>query len=297
MSRALTYSIVTPARNEAANLSRLAASIERQTVLPRAWIVVDNGSTDDTLARAEELARRHEWVRVTSAPGEREAIRGGPVARAFTAGLAELPGPADIVVKLDADVSFERDHFERLLRHFADDSALGLASGTCYELVAGSWHPAFVSRGHVRGAVRAYRWECLEDVLPLEERMGWDGIDEIKAAIRGWKAAGFTDPPFYHHRRVGERDGRRRTWIAQGDLAHHLGYRLSYLLIKTAFRVRREPMAVAMLWGYLGALIRRQPRYRDPGVREYLRRQQRLRELPTRMREATGSQDPVRSAR
>ena len=44
----LTYSIVTPARNEAAFIARTLESVCSQTVLPEKWVVVDDGSTDGT---------------------------------------------------------------------------------------------------------------------------------------------------------------------------------------------------------------------------------------------------------
>ena len=281
------YALVTPARNEAANLNRLAASIAKQTLLPVAWVIVDNGSTDGTSGIAARLASQYEWASVISIPGEREATRGGPVARAFAIGVQYLP-EVDVIVKLDADVSVEPDHFERLVERFLDDPSLGLASGTCYELDGGKWRPIYNSRDHVRGAVRAYRAACLADITPLEERMGWDSIDEMKAKIRGWTTTSFGDLPFFHHRVVGQRDGSLNAWRAQGDLAHYLSYRPSYLVFKTLFRSLTAPAAVAIFSGYGAAAIQRRPRYADADVRAALRREQRLREIPLRIREVRG---------
>ena len=75
--------------------------------------------------------------------------------------------------------------------------ALGIAGGTCYEQdTAGEWRPTFATRDHVRGATRAYRAACFEHVTPLEQRMGWDGIDELKAQVAGWKTRSLPDLPF-----------------------------------------------------------------------------------------------------
>jgi len=46
----LSYAIVTPARNEAANLTRLGACPTEQSQLPDKWVIVDNGSTDETFS-------------------------------------------------------------------------------------------------------------------------------------------------------------------------------------------------------------------------------------------------------
>ena len=112
------YAVVTPVRDEEHNLRRLVESMLHQTVVPAAWVVVDNGSTDGTAAFAESLAREHDWiVSVTSEPTGR-AEPGAPIVRAFLAGLERVADPVDVVVKLDADVSFDPDHFERLLDAF-----------------------------------------------------------------------------------------------------------------------------------------------------------------------------------
>ena len=42
----LTYAIITPARNERENLTRLAESVTAQRVLPACWVIVDDGSDD-----------------------------------------------------------------------------------------------------------------------------------------------------------------------------------------------------------------------------------------------------------
>lgn len=296
MPAALTYAAVTPARDEVENLGRLAASMLEQTAPPIAWIVVDDGSTDGTLELARALEFDHAWVRAIRAPpvegqvGD-PRVSGRLLGRdvlAFTAGVETLPERPDVVVKLDADVSFESDFFERLLAEFAAAPALGIASGLSYELEHGEWRPQHTTGAHARGSTRAYRWACYEDVLPLELHIGWDGIDELKAALRGWTTATIKDLPFYHHRRLAARDGRLGGWAVQGRASHFMGYRFSYLLLRALHRARRDPSAVAMVGAYLGALLRRDPRCADPGVRAEVRRSQRLRELPARVREATG---------
>ena len=166
-----SYAVITPARDEASSLPRLAQSLAGQTVLPTRWLIVDNGSTDGTLAIAEELAREHGWIEVLTMPGTDRPVRGGAVVRAFHFGLEALSEPTEIVVNLNADISFESDYFARLLGEFAADPELGMASGSCYEEVDGEWRQRHVTGTTVWGAARAYRRACLDDVLPLEERM------------------------------------------------------------------------------------------------------------------------------
>jgi glycosyltransferase involved in cell wall biosynthesis len=284
-----SYAVVTPARDEANNLPKLAASLAAQTMPPVAWHIVDNGSTDRTAAVAESLATEHGWIRVLTMPGTSAADRGGPVVRALQAGIAALADAPEIVVNVDADITFEPDYFERLLLKFDEDPALGIASGSAYELRGGRWEQRFVTGNTVWGASRAYRWECLQELLPLEERVAWDGVDEFKANARGWHTAAFEELPFRHHRREGERDGS--AWRArsnQGNAAYYLGYRSWYLVLRALWNARREPAALGMIWGYAAAAIRREPRNADPAARAYLRWQQSPRNLKQRALEAAG---------
>ena len=143
--------------------------------------------------------------------------------------------------------------------------------------------------GTVWGATRAYRWACLQDVLPLEARHGWDGIDQLKARARGWETRTLTDLPFRHHRAEGHHDGSTWAhWLANGDTAHFMGYRPSYLLARTLHQVRRDPAAFALLLGYASAAVRRTPRLEDPRARAVLRTDQSFRNILHRRREALG---------
>jgi glycosyltransferase involved in cell wall biosynthesis len=282
----VNYAVLTPVRDEAAELPRLARCLAEQTVPPAQWIVIENGSTDGTGEAAAALASRHDWIRVVHAAPGPPRLRGAPVVRALHAGVAQLEQPFDVVAKVDADVSLDPDYFERLLQAFASEPTLGLASGACVELVDGAWQERPVTGTHVWGAARAYRWACLQDVLPLDERMGWDGLDQVRAATRGWKVDRVATLRFRHHRREGARDeSRLRVWAAQGSAAHYMDYRVSYLVLRTLHRARREPAALAILGAYLLATLRREPRCPDVEVRERLRRQQRARHLFARARE------------
>ncbi len=283
------YALVTPARDEADNLIRLADAVLSQTVRPATWVIVDNGSTDGTVEFVRALAEAEPWVELASAPPTDGPRPGAPIVRAFHRGLELVPGTTDVIVKLDADVSFEPDYFERLLDAFAADPALGISSGTCVELVGDTWIDVHSTGLHVRGATRAYRTDCLRAILPLPDVVGWDTVDEIKATLLGWRVASLPSLRFRHHRRVGERDGSTwARWTAQGRASYHLGYRPSYLLLRSLWRALRRPAAIAMLGGFVNEAVRRRPRYVEADVREYIRSTQSLARLPRRMREATG---------
>jgi len=289
----LRYAAITPARNELANLQRLAACLDEQRARPARWVIVDDGSSDGTLAFARELASRHEWIRAAELADDGAPIAAGRKAGrdivAFHRGLEEA-GEADCYVKLDADVSFAPDFFAELLAAFVSDPHLGIAGGLCYELEEEAWRPVYSTEGHVRGATRMWRAVCLERLLPLPVRLGWDGVDELKAQTLGWRTRTIRTLPFRHHRKVAARDGSRwRKWADDdGRTSWYLGYRPSYVVFRALHHARRERAAIAMVWGYMLAAIAREERYDDPDVRAFVRRYQRARNLPLRLREVRG---------
>jgi biofilm PGA synthesis N-glycosyltransferase PgaC len=295
----LTYALVTPARNEAENLRRLGNALVEQTVVPAEWIVVDDDSTDETGSVVEGFRAGRPWIRLLGPQPESSGAAlalgrlTGRDVYAFSRGVEALQSDADVIVKLDADVSFSPDFFARLLSEFERDPTLGIAGGLCLELIDGEWRPHHTTGDHVRGATRAYRRECLRLVLPLAPRLGWDGIDAAQAAIGGWTARTVSDLPFKHHRRLGQRDGRWKMWEHQGDAARYMGYRLSYLVARSVFWARRDPQALAMISGWAKAAARRDTKYPDPRVRAHIRSKQRFRSLPIRAREAAGRRRPT----
>ncbi len=83
MSVHLSYALITPAKDEEANLPRLAGAIASQTVLPEVWLIVDDGSTDGSLAVVRDLQQRFRWIYLLELPSDHEVTRGGPIVRAF----------------------------------------------------------------------------------------------------------------------------------------------------------------------------------------------------------------------
>ena len=81
-------------------------------------------------------------------------------------------------------------------------------------------------------------------MFELEPELGWDGVDEVMAELRGFRTAGYHEFGFRHHRKVGEREGRLRAGAALGRQAWYMGYRPSYLLLRAVYR-SRENFAVA----------------------------------------------------
>ena len=237
----LTYSIITPARDEAGTLPALALALAEQTVRPLRWVIVEGGSSDATGKVAEEIDAKYDWAQLIVLPATGPRERGAPIVRALHAGLDALDGRPDVVVNVDADVTMEGDYFTRLLDAFARDPVPRHRERERLGAGGGEWRQRFVTGGTVWGATRAYRWACLQDVLPLEERHGWDGIDQSRHA----RAAGQPERSRIYRSSITAR--RAVATIDVGPLgcqrrtSYFMGYRPWYLIARTLHRLRRDP--------------------------------------------------------
>lgn len=288
----VSYAVLTPLHNEAENLPRLVDAMDAQTQRPDSWLLLENGSTDETPELARSLAAERPYVRVVTVDPSAAGERGAPIVHALHAGLQVLRPFPPAVAQVDADISFASDYFARLLARLDADERLGIVSGTCYERLADRWQQRFATVPYVWGAARLYRRECLDQVLPFEPRTGWDAVDVARANALGWRTAVDTTAPFYHHRPESSRElSAFSGWLAQGRVSYFLGYRFTYLLVRAAYRALRDPAAVGLVAGYLADLARRRARCADPLVRTWVRRQQRLRDVHRRAAEARGRAD------
>ena len=132
------YMVITPARDEERFLPFLIESMARQTVKPRRWIIIDDGSADATAALTDAAAKEHRWIRVHHLERNRVRKRGGA-----SIIMQHLPREAwadvDFILRLDADISFGRSFVESLMAEFERDPTLGLAGAILLSVAAGRW--------------------------------------------------------------------------------------------------------------------------------------------------------------
>jgi biofilm PGA synthesis N-glycosyltransferase PgaC len=214
--------------------------------------------------------------------------RGAPQARVLNAGLTALTTRPEVLAIVDADVTFERDFFERIVAAFVRDPRLGLATGRQLELAGGRWRERHGTADFVPAPARVYRWDCLQVVLPFAEAPGWEGIVHVRAELGGWRTALLRDTAFRHHRPEGGRESRYRYWSHEGDAAYRMRYRPAYLFARAVYRGPRDPYALAPIAGYVGAALRREPPLADREVCDAIRATQLLGLLPRRAGEALG---------
>ena len=277
------YCLITPCRDEAAYARRALDSVARQTLPPALWIIVDDGSSDQTPALVAEYMARLPYLRLIRRENRGHRKVGAGVIEAFNVGYATVdPNDFDYVCKMDLDLDLPPGYFEGLVRRMEAEPRLGTTSGKPWFVHPGTGTlvPEICGDEMSVGMTKFYRRSCFTELDGFVPQVMWDGIDCHRARMRGWLAESVNDEAlrFVHLRPQGASHkgiftGRARAGFGQ----YFMGTAPLYYLASAAFRIREHPPVVgsfAMLWGYARSALQRVPRYDEPGFRQFLRRYQ-----------------------
>lgn len=252
---ALTYVLVTAARDEAAFIERTLQSVVTQTILPLRWIVVSDGSTDATDEIVRRYAARHAWIELLRLEGPEERSFASK-AQAFNVGWKTLRQiPYDVVGNLDADISFDEDLFAFLLGKFSAMPELGVAGARVLEGNA-HYDYRFTNIEDVSGSCQLFRRACLEAIggYAAVEGGGIDCIAVTTARMKGWTTRTFVEKTYVHHRPTGSADRPVwEAWFRRGEKDYALGGHPLWQLVRSVYQSTSRPYVfggVMLLTGY-----------------------------------------------
>jgi glycosyltransferase involved in cell wall biosynthesis len=275
------YVLVAPCRDEAKFMRRTLDSVAAQTVPPALFVVVDDGSTDQTPQILEEYQAKLPYLKVVKRADRGRRNVGPGVIEAFYAGLdtVDLSG-FDYLCKLDLDLDLPPGYFEGLIERMEADPRLGTTSGKPYFIHprTGDRVPEVCGDEMSVGMTKFYRTQCFQEIGGFVRQVMWDGIDCHRCRLLGWIAESVDDEPlrFLHLRPMGS--SQKGIWtgrVRSGYGQYFMGTSPFYLLASAVYRLPEHPVlygSVAMIWGYFKSAAKGAPRYDDPSFRTFLRR-------------------------
>jgi exopolysaccharide biosynthesis WecB/TagA/CpsF family protein len=274
------YLLVSPCRDEAQYLRRTLDSVAAQSVPPALWIVVDDGSSDETPAILREYAERLPYLRIVRRTDRGQRRVGPGVIEAFYAGLEQVRlEDFDYLCKLDMDLDLPVRYFELLMQRMESNPRIGTTSGKPWFVhpQSGALVPEICGDEMSVGMTKFYRVACFRDIGGFVHQVMWDGIDCHRARMLGWIAESVDLEPtrFIHLRPQGASHkgiwtGRARAGFGQ----YFMGTSPFYYLIVAIYHLPAHPAvigSVAMLWGYLSSWLKGLRRYEDPEFRRFVR--------------------------
>ena len=275
----LSYVLITPARNEEASIRGTIQSVISQTILPKKWVIVSDGSTDRTDEIVREYLPGRSWIEFIRMPEHRDRQFAAKV-ECFNAGFQKVKGiEFDIIGNLDADISFDKEYFGFLLRKIAEDPRLGVA-GTPFIENGRHYDYRFTNIEHVSGACQLFRRECFEEIggyLPIKGG-GIDWVAVTTARMKGWKTRTFTEKTCLHHRKMGTGNtGPMLTWFKQGRKDYFMGNHPFWEIFRTCFQTTKKPYVIGgllLISGYLRAAGSRERRPITKDLLDFIRKEQ-----------------------
>jgi hypothetical protein len=278
-----SYVLISPCRNEARYMRRTLDSVLGQSVPPARWVIVDDGSTDETAAILRDYAEAHPVITVVTRSDRGARAVGPGVIEAFYDGLNLVEvSNFPYLCKLDLDLDLPPDYFKRLIQRMEADPRLGSCSGKPYFRAPGGRRISEKCGDEMSvGMTKFYRTTCFEQIGGFARAVMWDGIDCHKGRQLGWRIRSWNEPDirFEHLRPMGSSDtnvfkGRKRHGAGQ----YYMGSAPTYFVATALYRMLHPPYVTggfAMLVGYVEAALTRKPRHEDAKLRRFIRSYQR----------------------
>jgi glycosyltransferase involved in cell wall biosynthesis len=273
------YVLITPARNEAQLIEMTLKSVTAQTVLPMKWVIVSDGSTDNTDEIVLKYIAANPWIELLRMPERKERHFAGKVL-AFDAGYARVRDlHPDVVGNLDGDVSIDPDHFQSLLGKYHEDPELGVW-GAPFREESGQYNYRYSNIENVWGGCQLFRRECFEAIGGYVPIKGGciDHIAVISARMKGWKTRTFTEKVCIHHRVMGTaQEGVLKAKFKLGAKDYSVGNHPIWEFSRMIYQMTHPPLVIgglALAAGYLFSLLRRADIPVSPDLIVFSRREQ-----------------------
>jgi glycosyltransferase involved in cell wall biosynthesis len=271
----MNYYIVIPAHNEEAFIALTLKSLISQTVLPKKVVVVNDNSTDKTAEIVMAFAKENPFITLVNKTSSAIHLPGSKVIQAFHKGFETLDEDYDVIVKLDADLILPNNYFETILNIFEKDATIGMAGGFAYIEKNGQWIlENLTDKDHIRGAFKAYRKACFQQIGNLKPAMGWDTVDELLSKFYGWKVVTDASLLVKHLKPTGANYNKTARY-KQGEAFYTLGYGFlitSIASAKLAIMKKKPLLFLDYIKGFVKAKSAKTPLLVTPEQAKFIRK-------------------------
>lgn len=272
------YILVTSCKDEGENLPNLIQSVVEQTFRPVLWVIVDDGSTDNTPEIIREAKGKNGWIQsIRFNEGRRRDI-GLHLAKVINKGFNFATEYCmkngisyEYLGNLDADLILNHTFFENLIKEFEKNPKLGVASGGTKHIIRDRIKYAKVRTDEPSGGHMLIRRECFEEIGGFPLSYASDSVLKARARLRGWETKRFEANLATEVRDVSSAEGYWKGYIKTGKSYYYLNFNPIHVLIKGIIHLSKKPYytGIAYLIGYFGNFILRKEQIDDEEIKGY----------------------------
>jgi len=286
------FIIITPAFNEAAYIEQTIQSVLAQTMKPLVWVIVDDGSTDQTAEIIKRYSQQLPWIHYVFRQKDPAQTYYASNVYAIRHGINQIQNSKfkiqnfDYLAILDADISLPPDYYEEILTRMQADPKLGIASGVYVDnLGQGRVRKVLNDRRSTPKALMVFRKKCFDDIggfVPM--KYGYeDTVACFTARMNGWKVWSFPDIVAVHNKPVGtgHATGMLKIRFRLGIGEYSIGSHILFVVLKSLKRCFKEPPLLiggcVRFAGYCYGFFQKDKRQISGELVEYIRKEQILR--------------------
>jgi glycosyltransferase involved in cell wall biosynthesis len=274
------YILITAARNEQDFIEKTILSVINQLHKPLEWIIVNDGSTDNTESIVHKYASENSYINLIN-NNRKEGRDFASKVYAVNIGLKNIQtSDYDYIGILDADVSFDKDYYLLLIEEFKKNPKLGIAGGDYFDIIDGKKVSVHQSPYSVRGATQFFLRKCFDQIgglIPMKFG-GEDAAACFSARMYDWETKSFPHLLVLHHRLTGSAEiNLFKARLRDGYVEYNLGYHPLFQFIKCVKRITQNPYLIGSIIRFIGYWIARY-KFENQNVptelRMYIRKEQ-----------------------
>ncbi|MQG38374.1 MAG: glycosyltransferase [SAR202 cluster bacterium] len=250
----MEYLLLTIAKNEGKFIETVIDSVRQQSKPPLLWLIVDDGSSDNTSSILKKIS--DEFIYCSVLKTSKRDI-GFEFGKKLAFGFNKLKTLAnrkikewDFIAKLDADCTLDSKYFEKIVEVMENDRKIGIMSGQLHEYGKKKPDPC---GPEPRGAATVYSKGCFEKIGGFSQTPSHESVESIMAKRFGFKTLQSDVTKFVHLRPVGSAMGLYEGHKQMGMAANWLGGTRTYAILRALSLTFRKSAicGIGFLVGFL----------------------------------------------
>lgn len=289
--KAPAYNLITPLKNEEENIKELTKCVLNQSHKPKIWMIIDDGSTDNTSDILKKLCAEYNWIHSYKMEEDAERTFGKHFAKVVRTGFEEslkYYSNVKYLAKVDADARFHPNMFKTLINKMEEREEFGIASPRLITLknkidIGNLKKPEKIVNDkslvlksdknrfdEPTDVVRIYRKKFLDEINGFPITDASSEIINAKAVMNGY-SVGFIDEWGYINREIGT---TLESMYTRGKLHGYRFYIEHYhpvlLLARFMWSLFDHPTRfIGELVGYFESFINKKEKMKDPDIIKY----------------------------